>query len=71
MMITQAITSKRHFDHSNDEMRPKESMVTEKIGAQKSQENFNVGFLSQVHTTTVVSSPNINNTETTDIILPT
>ena len=64
--ITKAIIAIRPIDHNIDEIRSKQSMVTEKMSAQKLKHNASTGFQPQTQTTSGIINPNINNTETTE-----
>ena len=70
-MITRAITTNRPIDHNVDEMCSNQSMITEKINAQNSNQNTGSFFQSETQPTSVKINPTINNTETTENISPT
>ena len=68
MMIIRATTAKKPFDQNFDEKRSNHSMITRKLLL----ENQKVMLVSNLKTQTtyVVSDPNINKTESTEIIHP-
>ena len=68
MMNRRAITSKEPIDHNVYQIRPNQSMVAETIYSQKSQQNSSTDFLFQIQTTSVVSNPIVNKTETFESI---
>ena len=70
-LITGAISANGPIDGNYDEMHSIQSMITEKINAQRSPQNTSAGFQSQAHTTSVILNPNKNHTKTTKIIPPT
>ena len=72
MIITRAITANILFDQNNDEIRSNQLFITGYLTAQNSQQIYIAGFLSQkTQTTSAISNPNINSTETTESTLPT
>ena len=68
MMITRAITANRPINHNIDEKRSSQSMITRQFIAQVSKHRYKDDLQFQTQTNSVVSSPNINNTETRESI---
>ena len=61
-MNTRASTANGPIDHNVHEIHSVQSMITEKMSAQRSQRFTVVGFQSQTQTNSVISNPKINNT---------
>ena len=70
-MNTRAITAKRPIDEIIDKIRSIRSTITEKIIAQKPNQNTSSGFQPRTQSFSVNSNQNLNNTETTESISPT
>ena len=70
-MITRAITASRPIDYNTDETRSVQSMITDNIIAQKSEQNTSAGSQRQTQTTSVSLNTITNGTETNECISPT
>ena len=71
MMNTRAICANRPNNHDDNQLRPNQSMIIEKFTAKKSKRNDNNGLQPRSKRSSVISSPNMNTTETVPSISPT
>ena len=70
-MITRAIIANRLTDNNVNTIRSVPSIITEKFTARNLQKKTSARFQTQTQTTSVILSPGVTNTETTENIFPT